>query len=77
MTRPIEKVKRDSNCQKITLALNIFVLGVFVFAGIYDYNKHKDENVQIIILGVATLMFLLTVIFYTLTIMLEPGYVPK
>lgn len=61
----------------MSLALNIFVLGVFVFAGIYDYKKHQDENIQIIILAVATLMFLLTVIFYTLTIMMEPGYVQK
>lgn len=61
----------------MSLVLNIFVLGVFVFAGIYDYKQHKEENIQIIILGVATSMFLLTVIFYTLTIMMEPGYVPK
>ncbi len=61
----------------MSLALNLFVLVVFIFAGIYDYRKHQDENIQIIILAVATLMFLLTVIFYSLTIIMEPGYVSK
>ena len=43
MTRPIEKVKRDSGCQLGSLLLNLFVLALFISAGILDSINNRQD----------------------------------
>lgn len=77
MTRPIEKVERDSGCQQISMCLNLFSVIVFTIAGIFDYIQHKQNQRAIILIAVACGFFSITLIFYALTILLDPGYVQK
>jgi hypothetical protein len=45
MTRPIEKVTRNKDCQVGALLFNLFVIALFGFAGIEDWlNNKKNES---------------------------------
>jgi uncharacterized protein (UPF0333 family) len=41
MTRPIEKVDKNSRCQLSALAFNLLILTVFCFVGIDDYVRSR------------------------------------
>ena len=75
MTRPIEKVERGRGCQMFSLVLNIFVASSYGVAGVIDYLSYsKQSNLSVGLLGLTLIFFLLTFVFYGLT-MLNPGYV--
>jgi hypothetical protein len=58
-----------------SLALNIIVASMFGVAGVIDYLSYlKESNLSIVLLGVTLTFFLMTMIFYGLTL-LNPGYV--
>ena len=58
------------------LVFNLFVVFVFIFAGIEDWLT-KTRNVQEIIgFSLSAVFFVMTIVFYGLT-MINPGYVEK
>ena len=61
----------------MTLCLNILVLCVFALAGIRDYQQHQGNYFSLAVLTVTTLFCVVTLIFYLLTIGMDPGYVKK
>lgn len=77
MTRPIEKVNRTAGCQQLSLLFNLFIVAVFILAGVTDYVHFKGETYAIVILSIACAFFGLTIVFYALTTGLDPGYVKK
>lgn len=77
MTRPIEKVDREAGCQQVSMLLNLTLWIVFTVSGVFDYANHNREQASIILLVIACGLFLIQLVFYSLTVMLDPGCVQK
>lgn len=74
MTRPIEKVSRNNGCQIGALLFNLFVVGLFVFAGVEDWLTNTKNVEQLVGFSLSAFFFIITIVFYALT-MINPGYV--
>ena len=61
----------------MSLALNLLVLCLFVLAGIRNFQQHKDHYLNSVVLIFTALFFIFSIVFYLLTISLDPGYVTK
>ena len=80
MTRPIEKVERTSKLQTFVLIFDLANIILFIVAGIYQQElQFQPFTWAILKYGFifTNVFFVLTVVFYCLTVFSDPGYVPR